>query len=117
MLKRFIFWDYPRASRPYDLIVGVILAFIFLTPQSWFDSVSAMKNWSNGEPAGGEGHQKPVASRIILPVGGSFPAQMAQNEIENRVRALTGRTNTEVLNVVPRLDASGKIVAYEVDIR
>src|SRR5258707_5891444 len=36
MLKRFILWDYPRGSRPYDVIVGIILAFIFLTPRDWF---------------------------------------------------------------------------------
>ncbi len=36
MLKRFILWDYPRGSRPYDVIVAIILAFIFLTPRDWF---------------------------------------------------------------------------------
>jgi hypothetical protein len=35
-LKRFIFWDYPRAGWQYDVIVGLILAFIFLTPREWF---------------------------------------------------------------------------------
>ena len=35
-LKRFILWDYPRGSRQYDLIVVLILAFIFLTPREWF---------------------------------------------------------------------------------
>ena len=31
-----LLWDYPRASWQYDVIVGVILAFIFLTPRAWF---------------------------------------------------------------------------------
>ena len=35
-LKRFILWDYPRAVWQYDVIVAVILAFIFLTPREWF---------------------------------------------------------------------------------
>jgi hypothetical protein len=35
-LKRFILWDYPRAGWQYDIMVGVILAFIFLTPRGWF---------------------------------------------------------------------------------
>jgi hypothetical protein len=35
-VKRFLFWDYPRAGWQYDLMVGVILAFIFLTPRDWF---------------------------------------------------------------------------------
>ncbi|MDX2153877.1 MAG: hypothetical protein SFV54_24260 [Bryobacteraceae bacterium] len=35
-MKRFILWDYPRAGWQYDLMVGLILAFIFLTPREWF---------------------------------------------------------------------------------
>jgi hypothetical protein len=35
-LKRFILWDYARASWQYDIIVAVILAFIFLTPHDVF---------------------------------------------------------------------------------
>ncbi len=35
-LKRFILWEYPRASWQYDIIVAVILAFIFLTPHDIF---------------------------------------------------------------------------------
>jgi hypothetical protein len=116
-IKKLFFWGYARNTWQYDVLCALILAFIFLTPQSWFVTESALKSNLNGEPAQGLGHQKPVASKIILPVADKFPAQMAQNEIENRVRALTGRADTEVLNVEPRRDDSGKIVAYEVDIR
>jgi hypothetical protein len=35
-LKRFILWDFRRASWQYDVMVGLILAFIFLTPREWF---------------------------------------------------------------------------------
>lgn len=35
-LQRFILWDYPRAGWQYDIMVGLILAFIFLTPRDWF---------------------------------------------------------------------------------
>lgn len=35
-LKRFILWDYPRAGWQYDLMVALILAFIFFTPREWF---------------------------------------------------------------------------------
>jgi hypothetical protein len=31
-LKRWILWEYPRASWQYDVIVGAILVFIFVTP-------------------------------------------------------------------------------------
>lgn len=35
-LKRFILWDYPRAGWQYDLMVALIVAFIFLTPRDFF---------------------------------------------------------------------------------
>ena len=35
-LGRFIFWDFPRATWQYDVIVAAILAFIFLTPRDVF---------------------------------------------------------------------------------
>lgn len=35
-LKRFVLWDYPRASWQYDVIVALILAFVFLTPRDMF---------------------------------------------------------------------------------
>jgi len=35
-LKRVLLWDYPRASWQYDVIVAVILLFVFLTPRDWF---------------------------------------------------------------------------------
>ena len=35
-IARFILWDFPRASWQYDVMVGLILAFIFLTPREVF---------------------------------------------------------------------------------
>lgn len=36
LAKRLIFWDFPRASWQYDVVVGIILLFIFVTPREWF---------------------------------------------------------------------------------
>ena len=35
-MKQLIFWDFPRTSWQYDVVVALILAFIFLTPRSVF---------------------------------------------------------------------------------
>jgi hypothetical protein len=35
-LKRFIWWDYARATWQYDVMVLLILAFVFLTPRDFF---------------------------------------------------------------------------------
>ncbi len=34
--KKLIFWDFARGSWPYDLVVALILIFIFATPRDWF---------------------------------------------------------------------------------
>jgi len=31
-----ILWDFPRATWQYDVMVGIILAFIFFAPRDWF---------------------------------------------------------------------------------
>lgn len=35
-MRRWIFWEYSRGSWQYDVIVAVLLAFIFLTPREIF---------------------------------------------------------------------------------
>lgn len=36
MLKRLIFWDFARTTWQYDVVVALILAFIFFTPREVF---------------------------------------------------------------------------------
>jgi hypothetical protein len=47
MFRRFILWDYPRASWQYDVMVGIIVAFIFLTPRAWFRDQPRIPKASN----------------------------------------------------------------------
>jgi hypothetical protein len=35
-MKRIILWDHERGSWQYDVFCLLIIAFIFLTPNSWF---------------------------------------------------------------------------------
>ncbi len=45
--RRLIFWDFARASWQYDIVVGLILIFVFATPREWF-------------------HDQPKAASVIL---------------------------------------------------
>ena len=117
IIKKLFFWGYARNTWQYDVLCVLILAFIFLTPKGWFDVGAALKSRPGGEPTRASGHQSQFASKVLLSVADNSPAQMAQHEVESRVRQLTGRADAEVLKVEPRRDKSGKIVAYEVDIR
>ncbi len=35
-MLRLIFWEFPRASWQYDIVVALLLASIFFTPREWF---------------------------------------------------------------------------------
>jgi hypothetical protein len=37
VFKRLIFWDFPRTTWQYDVVVALILAFIFFTPRGVFN--------------------------------------------------------------------------------
>lgn len=36
-MRNVILWNHERGSWQYDVICLLIIAFIFLTPKSWFD--------------------------------------------------------------------------------
>ncbi len=40
-LKNVLLWSYERGTWQYDVLCLLILAFIFLTPSSWFNRPSA----------------------------------------------------------------------------
>ncbi len=36
-MKNFILWNYERGTWQYDVFCLLIIAFIFLTPKTWFE--------------------------------------------------------------------------------
>jgi hypothetical protein len=107
MLKRFILWDYKRGSWQYDVMVGIILAFIFLTPRTWF------RDWP----------RTPQAKTIATVPGGFFvpPDQLEGLSESERVAKLTDRVRAEASNprlsvtrVEPILDSEGELLGYVV---
>jgi hypothetical protein len=46
-LKRFVLWDFARATWQYDVMVAIILAFIFVTPRAWFRDQPRIPHASN----------------------------------------------------------------------
>jgi hypothetical protein len=106
-LKKIFFWNYARNTWQWDLLCVVILIFIFLTPKSWFAS---------GERAQNMVHQSPIATTVVLSpeVVGS---EGDKGQIEQRVKALTGRSEVEVIAVRRIVDPNGRTRSFEVDIR
>ena len=106
-LKKIFFWNYARNTWQWDLLCVVILIFIFLTPKRWFTS---------GERAQGMLHQSPVVKTVLL-TPELVVDERDTRQIEERVKALTGRSKVEVVAVRPVLDSSGRTRSFEVDIR
>jgi hypothetical protein len=106
-LKKIFFWNYARNTWQWDLLCVVILIFIFLTPKSWFASSELPRNTA---------HQSPVATTLVL--GPEVVVNEAdKGQIEQRIKALTGRSKVEVLAVRKKVDEDGRTRSFEVDIR
>ena len=85
----------------------VILLFIFLTPNSWFTS---------GERAESMVHQSPFVRTVLLSPE-VIVDETDKGQIEERVKAMTGRSRVEVVAVRRVLDREGRTRSFEVDIR
>jgi hypothetical protein len=102
-VKKAVFWTYPRTSWQWDVLCVLILAFIFLTPKTWFDN---------------RAYQRTHMGQTTVVFGTDVVgAQLDRSEIERRARKSARRPEAEVSDVRPQLDASGKVIGYEVDIR
>jgi hypothetical protein len=107
-LKNLLFWSYGRSTWQYDVLCALILAFIFLTPQSWFQT---------GELRSMEAHPTPSARTYLLVEPVAPAGQVDKTELERRVRTVMGRPEITVTGWQPRRDEQGRVVGYEVDIR
>ena len=108
-VKRFILWDYERATWQYDVMVGLILAFIFLTPRGWF----------RDQP------RVPQASRISLPASAqdevafwleaellaAVAPEQRRGKAAEILRSRNGR-KLELLGLEEVLDSDGEIKGY-----
>ena len=102
-VKKIAFWNYPRTSWQWDVLCVLILVFIFLTPKSWFAN-SAYRQIPEGQ----------MTVAVGVDVVGN---QLDRAEIERRAKGRANRPRGQVRDVRPVLDSSGKLIAYEVDIR
>ena len=108
MLIKLFFWRYGRSAWQYDVLCLLILAFIFLTPQRWFQ---------NGELHPSATHQNPGSTIFILPETSDREVILDRQDIEQRVRNATKNPALTVKGFRPQYNAGGKLVAYEVDIQ
>jgi|ERR1700682_4906420 len=107
IIKKSFLWTYARNTWQWDVLCVLILAFIFLSPKSWF---------ANGERRAPPGHQSEAVSTVILSPE-VIDSEIDKGQLEQKVRALTGRANIQIIEVRRKQDETGKTLRYEVDIR
>ncbi len=108
IFKKVVFWSYSRTTWQYDVLCALILAFIFLTPKSWFDT-SELKHNSEHQNVS-NGAVKLLISPQIL---GPNPDRQA---IERGVQIATGKSGARVKSWRPVQGEGGRTIAFEVDI-
>jgi hypothetical protein len=97
-MKDIILWKYERASWQWDVLCLLIMAFIFFTPKAWFDKREKLATQT---------------SRLIVKAEGF---SLEKNEMERRVREISGNDNAEILETRTKQNLNGETF-YEIDIR
>ncbi len=97
-IKKFILWQYDRESTPYLIFCLLIVAFIFLTPKTWFDKKERLATQT--------------ARLIVKPEDFSLDKSV----MEGRVKNWSGNPNAEILDWHKKTNADGETI-YEIDIR
>jgi len=97
-LKRLILWDHGRETSVYVIFCLLIVAFIFLTPKTWFDNKEKLATHT---------------SRIIVKES-EFSADRAA--MQERIREMSGNPNAEIVETREKLNGKGEKV-YEIEIR
>ena len=109
MLKRIILWDYARGSRQYDLMVGIILAFIFLTPRDFFRDQPRI-------PKASQITMVPSESGSAFYVNAEFLKNIPENQrVAKLTQFLQKGTSSRHLTVIrlePILDSEGELQGY-----
>ena len=105
-IKNSVLWNYGRTTWQYDVLCILILAFIFLTPKSWFGGKEIDKTRDDNK----------LPIRLIVSAD-NFPAGFDENQKLQRVRDLCGCPTANIAAWRERSDANGQIAAVEIDVR
>ena len=116
MLRKFwhavrpaVFWRYPRGSWQYDVMVGLILVFVFATPRAWFRDQPRIPNPQQIVMLPSE------AGRAVFWIDpeliGDTPAEKLEAKIRTLLEQRTG-TKVTILKVEPARDEEGNLKGY-----
>jgi hypothetical protein len=96
-IRGYVWWTYPRGSVHYDIMVTLILMFIFLTPRWIF----------NDKPTERNPHQSGV---VVLPDGDSFIYRVDASAVKSHEDA---GIRQDLLSVVEPIAGEAEITRFE----
>lgn len=112
ILKKILFWNYTRTTWQYDVLCVLILAFVFLTPKSWFANQEFRKSqYRVLQTLNVEGKTR----LWLLAAPSDKTAEPTRDEVEHRVRVATGNERMSVKEFHAVRGKDGEITAFEVD--
>jgi len=96
VLKSYFYWTYPRGSFHYDIMVTLILLFIFVTPQFWDFGAKPSRPGGPQHPIeviGNDGHGMIVTVEAVdanVPPGASD--SVVRKALAKAIEPVTGDT-------------------------
>jgi hypothetical protein len=115
-IKHTLFWAYERGTLQYDLMVIAILAFIFLSPRSWFNDRPTLELTDLRHQSGfvEMGHGKQgwrymVDARLVESFAGSTPEDAIQTILSRQLHQ-----PFTVLSIDPITDKNQVVLGYTV---
>ena len=117
MLRNYLFWTYERGSVHYDVMVTLILAFIFISPRviNFKDKPATRMLPASGVLVKSDG----ISSLIYQIDADTLPAEpddkAMRRELKAAIAPISGGVNID--HYAPVRGANGAIVAYRVWVR
>lgn len=108
-LRRLILWDYPRGVWQYDVICGVIVAFIFFSPREWFRDQPRIPNAAEITSFGT--HQGEAVFLIEPELVDRIPEDKRLVEIGKILTARTGKKRV-MTHIEPQYDSEQVVLVY-----
>jgi hypothetical protein len=110
-VRRFIFWDFARATWQYDIMVGLILVFVFLTPRSVFKD---QPRASSVVMLSSDGDSGPY---LILPQALEGVPKADRKARATAILNARFKINKPVTNVQELYDDEEQLIGYSASIR
>jgi hypothetical protein len=126
-LVRTVFWSFERGTWPYDVAVALIIAFVLLSPRSWFDDrpplgpppSPAMVQFRSIDKAG-EIETYRVDARLLASQIHTPESQLEHDlhdAMHKNVDNLHDTNSFEIVRIEPIRGDDGMVAFYDVSIK